>query len=172
MRNTTQGRGDPPESARSSTISRERLDTLEDLLHAIENSEPMDSHLVKMLGSTAAHLVDHREEPPENIPIDRLLDVGSSFKAYLKERRFKRNSVRSYCNYIRIFLQRARKLGWAEGSPELNGAWKNIRRVLKKAVGCQRIIDYAITKGIRPCDFTDDVLAEWGQAVIAEWFKL
>jgi hypothetical protein len=167
MLKTTQGRSDPLEFARLRSISREKLETLEDLLHVIEGREPNGSHLVKMLGSTAAHLVDHLGQSPDKIPIHRLLDVRSGFKAYLKDRRFKRNSIRSYGNYLRILVQRAREVGWAECSPELAAAWQKIRQLLKTAVGCQRIVDYAIAKGTRPCDFTDTTLAEWGQAAVA-----
>lgn len=147
-------------------ISPPKLDTLEDLLRAIRRAEPEGSHLLTMLGTTAAHLVNHLGEPPDKISIRKLVDVRPGLKAFLKARRFTRSSTRSYCGYARILLQRARALGWVECSPELLAEWQPIRAAVKKAVGCKRIIEYALARGISPRDFTEAHLAEWAQAAV------
>jgi hypothetical protein len=166
MLNTTQGRGDPPESARSSTISREKLETLEDLLRAIRQSDPEGGHLTKMLGTTAAHLVDHLGVPPDKILIRTLLGLRPGLRVYLRERRYLRNSIRSYVNYVRILVNKARELGWVECSPELVAAWHEIRQATKKRLGTIRLIEYAIANGLAPADFMESHLTNWTQAAI------
>lgn len=100
-------------------ISPQRLDTvqeplrtIQDLLDTIRRREAENSHLLAMLTATAAHISMHLGVPRDKLDIRRLLDVKSGLQAYFKERGFKRNSVSSYTNYLRILLQKASERGW------------------------------------------------------------
>jgi hypothetical protein len=166
IRKTTRGRRQPHESARSRGISRQKLETLEDLHRAIRQREPEGSHLVRMLGTTTARLVDYLREPPGKITIRGLVEVRPGFKEYLKQRRYERNSIRTYCNNVRIFLQRARELGWVGSPPALLAAWRTIRQAVKKTIGCSRIVDYAVAQGKSPADFNEVDLTEWAQEAV------
>jgi hypothetical protein len=123
-----------------------------------------------MLAATAAHVAIYLGEPPERIQIRTLLEVRPGLRAHLKDRGFKRNSIRTYCCHVGILLQRARELGWAECSPQLVAAWREVREVVKEAVGCKRVVDYAMARRILPRDFTEAHLAEWGQAAVDTGF--
>src|ERR1700752_4659498 len=108
---TAKNRRKPRPASRRGTISR--LETIQDLLAAIRAHEPDNNHLLAMLGATTAHIAIHLGEPADKIDIHRLLDVKAGLQAHLRKRGFRRNSIRSYTNYLRILLQKAGELGWA-----------------------------------------------------------
>ena len=113
------------ETAQERAISRLRLETLQELLDAIRRREPEQKNLLSMLDATAAHLSMVMGQPASKIPIRQLLEIKPALQRHLKERGFRRNTVRSYANYFRILLDKARSLGWSESSPELENAWRN-----------------------------------------------
>jgi hypothetical protein len=153
-------------SAQSRSISLLRLETLQDLLDAICSCQPVPSNLVSMLRATAAHISMALGQPPDKIWIHQLLDIRPSLRRHLREKGFKRNSIRSYSNFLRILLAEARKLGWSECSPEIEHAWEHIRRATAKKLGCSRIIQYAVRNGLTPAQFTECHFADWRQAAI------
>jgi hypothetical protein len=102
------------------------------------------------------------------ISIHQLLDVRPKLRLYLTGREFKQNSVRSYSNFLRILLAKARNLGWSEYSAELEGAWEEIRRVAARNRGCPGIALYAIRHGKKPAEFTEPDLSTWREATIRD----
>lgn len=155
-------------SSQPRTISRAKLETLQDLLEAIRNGDTDGSHLVKMLGATAAHVVMYLGRPPGRINIRTLMEARPGLKVQLKESGFKRNSIRAYCYYIGVLIQKARELGWAECAPELATAWKEIRDVVATGSGCIRIIEYALAKGKSPQEFAESDLNDWTHAAVVQ----
>jgi integrase len=127
--------------------------------------EPEGCHLLKMLGSTIAHISMHLGVPADELDIHRLLDVKSGLQVHLKERGFKRNSIRSYTNYLRILLQKATEFGWSVCSPDIARAWREIS-VCARTAGCAGVVRYAICKGLRPENFTETDLQHWGEEVL------
>jgi hypothetical protein len=168
MPTSTDPRSELRVPAQIHSISRESLETLADLLDAIRKSEGDASHVVKMLSATAAHLAIHLGQPPDKIEIRQLLAVRPGLRLHLKERGFKRNSIRSYCNYVRIFLQKAEGLGWTECAPPLLSAWQEIRQAVAKTHGCIRIVEYAIRSGKNPESFAEADLDDWGQTAVRD----
>ena len=163
-----ENRGKVAESSTCCSISRRDLNTLHDLLEAIRRREPEQRGLVAMLGATAAHIQMHLGKSSDKIAIRDLLDVNAGLQVYFREKSFRRNSIRSYLNYIRILIQEAKKLGWAEDSPELAKAWQKILPIVAKEEGCPGIIRYAIRSGKQPAAFAEADLNGWGDAAIRD----
>lgn len=158
----------PQDTAQDRNLSPPRLETLEDLLDAIRRREPQQTHLLSMLNATAAHIEQVLARRANKIAIRELLEIKSALQRRLKERGFRRNSVRSYVNYLRILVVKARGLGWSESSPELEAAWADVRRATSKRCGCSGIIRYAIRRGRAPADFTEADLTDWREAAIRD----
>jgi integrase len=106
------------------------------------------------------------DRPSERIELKELSDVRPRFREYLtqlKQPRLKRNSVRSYVNFLRILLERAKGVGWSEHPPEVEKSWSEIRAFLKEKKGCLGIADYAVHLGRTPADFSDADLDQWAE---------
>jgi hypothetical protein len=153
-------------SAHSRSISR--LETLQDLLDAIGPGKPEETNLIRMLSATAGHISMTLGQPPGKISIRQLLEIRPRLRLRLREKGFRRNSYRSYSNFVRILLAKARELGWFECSPEVEGAWEQIRGVTVKKLGCSRIILYAVRNGLIPSEFTEVHIANWRAAAIED----
>ncbi len=153
-------------SAQCRTISPQKWDTLHDLLQAIAKREPNNRQSLAMLRATASHVSMYLGQPPDRISIRSLLEARSGLRAYLKEKGLRRNSIRSYINYVRIFHQKAKELGWAEISLEVEGEWKEVLRVTSSVEGCSGVVRDAIRKGRVPKDFTETDLADWAEAAL------
>jgi integrase len=158
----------PRDSSQARGISRPRLETLQDLMDAIRRGDPGDSKLVAMLGATADHISRALGKPLNDILICQLPTLRPALRIHLRERRFKRNSIRSYANFLRILLAKARELGWSECSPDVERAWEEIRRVTRKKLACSTIIRYAIRNGLTPAQFTEAHLTNWREAAIRD----
>jgi integrase len=105
--------------------------------------------------------------PVDQIPIEALIDSDDRFNAYLKERRFKRNAVRSYSNFLKILLRQARQLGWSYQEPALRKEWEPILAAVEKSSGCSGIVRFAIQKGKTPATFSDDDISKWMETMVA-----
>src|SRR6516225_4363670 len=145
----------PRASARRRAISRPRLETLQDLLTALKLREPQNAHLLRMFGATIAHISMHLGKPPDRIDIRRLLDITPALQVHLRKQGFLKNSARSYSNYVRMLVQRAKKLGWTECPPAIARAWETVRRAVEGVQGCSRIVRFAIHQGKTPAEFTE-----------------
>jgi hypothetical protein len=147
-------------------ISPKSSKTLQDLLVHLSASGPR-TQLTSMLNSTASHLSNWLGQSPTEIPINRLIGAAPEFSSFLKERRFKRNSVRSYLNYLRILVKNATKLGWTERNPELELLWSPLLQAIPRRDWRSRIISiprYALQMGVAPLAFDESHLDNW-----ADW---
>lgn len=158
----------PRNPAQTRNISRLRLETLQDLMDAIPRGEPEGSNSVAMLEATADHISGALGQPLNEILIRQLTDLRPKLRIHLRERRFKRNSIRSYANFLRILLAKAKDLGWSECSPEVERAWEQIRGMTAKKLGCSTIIRYAIRNGLTPAQFTETHLTNWREMAIQD----
>ncbi len=176
-----------PESSQPPPISREKVHivkdesetalprrvladppgNLQDLLGAIAISDQLQPDQQAMLRSTAAHLSRFLGYPPAELEIATLADSLQPFKDYLLNRRFKRNSVRTYMNFAQLLLRAARALGWTESSSGLVEAWKEVLPIAKR-YHCARVGGYAVRKGLAPGQFTEAQLEEMAQAMVKE----
>src|ERR1700687_1955754 len=144
-------------SAGKGHISSENLKTVQNLLDQIVVSQPR-AQLTSMLNTTAVHISACLGNPLTEIPISSLARVAPEFGSFLRQRRFKRNSVRSYLNYLRILISTARTLGWKEQNLELEPLWGPLILAIPKGSWIRKIVSiprYAIQIGIKPQDFGD-----------------
>jgi hypothetical protein len=112
-----------------------QLKTVQDLLTALQGSR-----YFSMLRTTAGHISSFLKLPVEQLAIDALLDLGPSFRLYLKERRYKRDAVRSYSNFAAMLLRGAKEMGWVPQQSEVLEAWQLILAAMPKNSGCGGII--------------------------------
>jgi hypothetical protein len=120
-----------------------------------------------MLQSTAEHISICLDKPVDQIQIAELGKLTPRFKVYLVARRFKRNSVRSYINYLRVLLRKAEQLGWKQQLPDVAPRWREIRRSVLRRGGAAGIVKYAIREAIPPQEFGETALDEWGKEMLA-----
>lgn len=157
---------EPAGCSDSSTISLLPAETLQDLLDAYQKSRPERDHLLSKFKATAAHISMVLGQPPKNIQFRQLSEVRSELRRHLSQRGLRRNSIRSYLDYVRMMLAKAKELGWSDCSPEIKVAWEPIRRVTSRAPGCSKIVRYAIRNGKRPSDFTEPDLNQWAEEAV------
>jgi len=156
------------DSAQSVHISRPKLQTVHDLLTALDGNAN-----VKMFRTTARHISDFLKVPVEQLEIDAVVDIGPDFRLYLGQCRYKRGSIRSYSNFAQMLLRAAKELGWESPQPEIPEEWKSILAVMQQHrpsnkrgqyYGCAKIVRYAIRLGRSPSQFCDDDLNIWCEA--------
>jgi integrase len=145
----------PCEIARTYAISHKRIETLQDLMRCIEGEENEKSKVVPMLRALTSHICLCYDRAPERIAVSELADLRPRLRLYLQKGPFKRNSIRSYVNYLRILLDRAEQLGWRKNSPEIENKWVEIRAHVSTAKSGSQIVHWAIAAGKSPADFTD-----------------
>ena len=157
-----------PPSAGSDAISSQPPQTLQDLLEVLQKREFVQKEQLGMLRSTAEHLSSHLAKSPSHISIGELVDAATGFKTYLQDRRLKRNSVRSYLNYLRILLQMAKQCGWTQESTPIVEAWDHILTGLQATFpSCRGIVRYAVLQGKTPATFTEVDLGDWFNRMIS-----
>jgi hypothetical protein len=170
MHSTAQIEMDFRDEAQKPPISPKGRLTLQELLDQIQANEPSALKLSGMLRSTAAHLSRALCKPLDALTIEELTIGLPEFKVYLKQRRFTRNSIRSYLHFGRILLRKARELGWKETDPEVESLWQPILAAIanrheRKTIPI--VIGYAVQRGIKPSDLSDSLLKTW-----ADWMLM
>jgi hypothetical protein len=151
-------------------ISPKSSKTLQDLLVHLSASGTR-TQLTSMLNSTASHLSSWLGQSPREIPISRLIGAAPEFGSFLRERRFKRNSVRSYLNYLRILVRIATELGWTERNPEVELLWRPLLLAIPRRSWKSRIISiprYALQIGVAPMAFDDSHLDNWAVRMLIQ----
>jgi integrase len=121
-----------------------------------------------MLRSTASHLEEYLAKPVGSISIQELEKVKSGFKAFLEERRFKRNSVRAYLHYLGILTKKAIEIAPSVERLEVEACWRRILPALKKRRHCSILARYAIENGIKPIDLSDSDLDVWSEQLLQQ----
>lgn len=139
-----------------------KIAMVQNLLRSLQGR--VSDSLLSSFRTTADHVSRCLQIAPEAVPVDALVDVTPALSGYLTARRYKRNSVRSYCKFAEMLLARAKQLGWTPKEPEVPDAWQSILAAVGKA-GCKDIVRYAIRRRISPGDFTDRDLDAWGETM-------
>jgi len=133
--------------------------TLSDLLQALAG-DSFFSKYAGMLQSTARRISEFLNIPLNQIERDKLVGVRPSFRVYLKSRKYKLNSIRSYLNYLAILTAGAKHLGWTPAGPHVSAAWKEISDAMPLP-GCRRLVQYAIGLKKLPAEFTEANLSAY-----------
>jgi hypothetical protein len=142
---------------------------LQELLDDITNSDTSPKNLVAMFRSTAQHLSRWLNKQPIEITIDELAECRAGFKVYLQGLSPKRNFTRSYLNFYRMLLQRAKQFGWNQEATSATKAWQDILPGLLSAFpSCRAIVQYATRNGRTPATFSQEDLENWVQIRLKE----
>lgn len=91
-------RNELPVTSPTPQASVEAPKNLQDLFGAIVTTKQLRPGQLAMLRSTVAHLCRFWGLPPDKIELGALADSLQRFRDYLLDRRFKRNSIRTYMN--------------------------------------------------------------------------
>src|ERR1039458_6856646 len=83
-----------------------------------------------MLRSTVVHICDCLGKILENLTVKDVLTCRPLLKKHLQDRHYSRNSVRSYCNFVRMLSAQATVLGCTIRPPELTASWEPVWRQL------------------------------------------
>jgi hypothetical protein len=160
----TQTALDVRDSSANSTTTAANVKTLGDLLELLEKNPPPE---LPTLRTTCCRLVDYLDgKPIDQVTVDSVCENRDGFRAFLKGRNYKENSIRSYVNHARILINSARELGWRpnEAVPE---EW---RGVLALAAGkrCAEIVIYLARIRKMPKDVTIEDVDQWAQIRIQQ----
>jgi integrase len=150
-------------SSQSCNISHRKPRTVQDLLTAFCGHKQLP-----MLRTTAGHISDCLNVPFDQLTTDALVGLNSRFTTYLEGRRYKRNAIRSYRNYVNVLLRKAKELGWTPEHPEVPEVWEPIIAALAEVKPARGIVRYAISIGKTPSTFTDDDLSAWAQMMLSQ----
>jgi hypothetical protein len=131
--------------------AHQKLHTIADVLSRLENHP-----LYEMLRTVVAYVALCLELPPDQIPIDSLIDFRPRFKQFLQQRKqmLRAFTIKGYCDLAQMILREAGKLGWfPPGAPV---QWEPVRIAMCKiGFGCPRFVRCAIRRGKLPSEFTD-----------------
>jgi hypothetical protein len=116
--------------------SMNQLRTLQDLMDALAAVVPPEP---PMLRTSAAHFSDFVGVPPEEIDIATLVDRKEAFREYLKERKYQKNSIRTFVNFTGVLVRKAEEFGWKRPAAIVPECWQQIYD-LAPARGSRRII--------------------------------
>lgn len=139
--------------------------TLADLLATISGRQDLAKQEA-MMRTTAGHVTEMLAAPPDEVPVSQLRVLVCRFKQYLQGHSFRRNSVRSYLNYLRVLIKVADELGWSMPHPEIPAPWRAIYSVARTRK-CGSVVRYAIEHSIEPAAFGDEELERWANAAMA-----
>jgi integrase len=137
-----------------------------DLLAVLE-SVGLPGNQLGMLRSTVARICECLGTTTENLTVNEALGCIPLLKKYLQERRYSRNSIRSYCNYVRILSSHAVAHGCAQTAPELAALWGPVVEAVNGKSGCKGLVRYAMEIGKSPAQFGDHELEIWTNRAIA-----
>ena len=148
---------EPRDSSESCGYRTDKLVSLQDLLNALQDLRRAE---YPMLRSTAVKLSEFYARPADEISLDLLPEDRETFRDYLKEHRYARNSVRSYTNYLNILISRATDLGWEAGAPATPAAWSSLLSTVTEA-GCEKVLRHLAKQGLSPATVQETDLYDW-----------
>lgn len=144
------------------------LVTAEDLLTILHLR--LERKFVGNLETAAGHVSRFLGISLDQLSIDNLFELTqdfTQFKTYLRERKYKRHSIRSYCGFIKILTRKAKALGWLPRQPEVPESWTSVLAAVKP-YGCTNIVKYAIRHNLTPSEFGSDELAAWEETMVSK----
>jgi integrase len=132
------------------------LTTMSDLLNILAKNPPPE---FAMLRSTCSLFAAYLNQAAGEISIDAINESRDGFRSYLESHKYKKNAVRSYINYVRILLVKAKALGWKPGrvAPE---AWREVL-AMSQAKGCSGIAVHLMHNKENPKNVTIEDVNDW-----------
>jgi hypothetical protein len=146
-----------PAAAQNIAVQRYQLRNLQDLLDALAAVVPPEP---PMLRTSAAHFAEFVGVPPQEIDIAMLVNRKDVFRAYLKERRYQKNSIRTFVNFTSRLVRKAEEFGWQLPLVLIPECWAEMH-ALARIKSCRKIIMYAISLGRTPGKLTDPDLKQF-----------
>jgi integrase len=140
--------------------------TVAELLDEIER-RGLPGNQIRMLRSTVARICECLGKAITELTIEDVRTCVPILKRFLQDRRYSRNSIRSYSNFVRILCTQATVLGCAVRSPELAAKWESVLKIIGSIHGCDSIARYAIELGREPATFSDADLDSWARCTVA-----
>lgn len=122
-RNGTANATVPPDSSAKCGYASESITSLQQLLELLQPTPPAS---FPMLKSTVARLVDFYGRSPDSVMISTVEADKREFRDYLQQRRYSRNSTRSYVNYSNILIRLARENGWRPSGQAIPEEWSRL----------------------------------------------
>ncbi len=104
-----------------SNVIRDIPRTLLDLMQKLEQDPPKG---IAMIRTTTGLIAAFMARSPDEITIQEIVERHEFFRPFLQERKYAENSIRTYINQLRILLNFADELGWAEA--ELESPWREL----------------------------------------------
>jgi hypothetical protein len=95
-------------------------------------------------------------------------DCREDFSDFLTARKYERNSVRSYLNYLRILVCKAKELGHTTVRP-IAPAWEELLPEARR-VNCGSIFRYFARSGMPPGSVAEVDLCAWIQKRVERGF--
>jgi hypothetical protein len=161
------------DTAQIERISPQKPRTIQELLECVE-CEPASRQLQSMMRSTANHIAQCFGRPLDAIQVTELAHALPQLRAFLTERRFKRNSIRSYLNYVRILLRKAHDFGWVGIDPDVEAAWAPVLGAIPSQNWLSKtrsIVRYAIQRNVKPSAFGESELESWSEWMLKQGRK-
>ncbi len=132
--------------------------TLRDLFDIFAANPPKS---LSMLHATWSVLAGYLQMSADQITIDSVFDNSDGLSRFLESRKYAKNSVRSYGNYVRILLRKAEEFGWNpdEAFPE---AWRGVL-ALAPEHKCADMTKHLARRRKTPADVTIEDIDGWVQ---------
>jgi integrase len=142
------------------------IESLGDLLVALHALG--DGGQVPMLRSTAVKLEEFLGKPSSEITLQIMEDCREDFSDFLTARKYERNSVRSYLNYLRILVCKTKELGYTAVRP-IAPAWEELL-LEARLLNCGAICKYFAMSGMAPGSVAEIDLCAWIQKRVERGF--
>src|ERR1035437_7886422 len=130
--------------------------TIEELLACLENESTPN---IPMLRTTSSLLAIYHCKPPDQLTIDSINEARSGFRAFLLDRKYAGNSIRSYINFVRTLLRHAEERGW-KADESLPEAWCNVF-TLASEKKCADLARYLARIRKSPMDVKIEDVDDW-----------
>jgi Phage integrase SAM-like domain len=130
--------------------------TLAGLLAIWAQNQPREA---AMLGTTCMRLADYHNLSLNNLTIDAVDLKRNGFRAFLRHRKYRENSIRTYVNHVRILIDHAKAAGW---QPDI-GSSPEWRQVIQLAddQNCGNLARHLLTVRNDPRQVTSDDVNKW-----------
>jgi integrase len=130
--------------------------TLADLLAIWATNPPREA---AMLRTTCARLADYLATPVNEVTIDTVERTRKGLRRFLVERKYSKNSVRTYVNHVRLLVRYASEAGWEPGA-DFSEEWRRVI-TLASEKRCGDVAQHfaAIQKG--PAAVTEEDVDLW-----------
>lgn len=131
------------------------LVTLQDLVDRLR-----DHPNAGMLRSASNKFAEYQGKPCSEVRIEALDSDCADFRDFLRERKYAKNSVRSYSNYVNMLATAARNPGWAPTEVQISPSWDPVAKAIKPGAA-MILVRHLIKKGYEPSEVQECDLIEW-----------